>query len=85
MNILRVMFYKYTDIDWNLFLFVWSRFFSVLTSLMAHKYKEVYVAAAKVLGLALAYMESNMHVRDRSLSLMSGTKSLITCRLVKTT
>ena len=46
------------------FLFLWPRFFSVLTSLMTHKYKEVYAAAAEVLGLALAYMDSNLQVRD---------------------
>lgn len=30
---------------------------------MAHKYKDVFAAAAEVLGLALAYMDSNQHVR----------------------
>ena len=30
---------------------------------MGHKYKEVFAAAAEVLGLALAYMDTNLHVR----------------------
>jgi len=48
------------------------RFFGVLASLMAHKYKEVYAAAAEVLGLSLAYMDSNLQVRETDYSKISS-------------
>lgn len=31
---------------------------------MGHKYKEVFAAAAEVMGLAMAYMDSNLQVRQ---------------------
>ena len=40
-----------------------QRFFSTFSSLMSHKYKEVYAAAAEVLGMILAVMEDKNHVR----------------------
>ena len=38
------------------------RFYSALIALMSHKYKDVFAATAEVLGLALAFMESNHEV-----------------------
>ena len=41
------------------------RFFSVFTSLLTFKSKDVFEAAAEVTGLVLAYMEKNQQVRLR--------------------
>ena len=40
------------------------RFFSTFVSITTHKYKEVYAAAAEVLGMILAHMHDKNHVRS---------------------
>ena len=40
-----------------------GRFFSTFASIMTHKYKELYAAAAEVLGMILAQMHNGNHVR----------------------
>ena len=39
-----------------------QKFFSTFVSLMTHKYKDSYAAAAEVLGLTLAYMKEEWNV-----------------------
>ena len=39
------------------------RFYTSFASLMSYKYKEVFEAAAEVIGLLLAYLDSQQHVR----------------------
>ena len=40
-----------------------QKFYTTFVSLMSHKYKEMYAAAAEVLGMTLAYMDEKQHVR----------------------
>lgn len=39
-----------------------KKFYTTFVSLMSHKYKEIYAAAAEVLGMILAVMDDNNHV-----------------------
>ena len=39
-----------------------QKFYTTFVSLMSHKYKELYAAAAEVLGMTLAYMDEKQHV-----------------------
>ena len=39
-----------------------QRFYETFASLMSHKYKELYAAAAEVLGMILAFMDEKTHV-----------------------
>lgn len=39
-----------------------KKFYTTFVSLMSHKYKEIYAAAAEVLGMILAFMDENNHV-----------------------
>ena len=38
------------------------KFYSTFVSLMSHKYKELYAAAAEVLGMVLSYLDEQQHV-----------------------
>ena len=38
------------------------KFYSTFVSLMTHKYKELYAAAAEVMGMILAFMDEKHHV-----------------------
>lgn len=39
------------------------KFYSTFVSLMSHKYKELYAAAAEVLGMILSFLDEKQHVR----------------------
>lgn len=39
-----------------------QKFYTTFVSLMSHKYKELYAAAAEVLGMVLAFMDEKHHV-----------------------
>lgn len=39
-----------------------QKFYGTFVSLMSHKYKEIYAAAAEVLGMILAFMDEKTHV-----------------------
>ena len=51
------------------------RFFGTFVSLMSFKYKEVFEAAAEVVGLVLAYLENHQHVRGRGTLSQETSKS----------
>ena len=40
-----------------------QKFYTTFVSLMSHKYKELYAAAAEVLGMVLAFMDEKNKVR----------------------
>ena len=39
-----------------------KKFYSTFVSLMTHKYKELYAAAAEVLGMVLSFLDEKHHV-----------------------
>ena len=39
-----------------------QRFYTTFASLMSHKYKEIYAAAAEVMGMVLAFLQDKSHV-----------------------
>ena len=43
-----------------------QKFYTTFVSLMSHKYKELYAAAAEVLGMVLAFMNEKNHVCEHS-------------------